>query len=622
LTFEIDEVTLYRSGVGFFIGKCKETEFILPVNEEDVNDILKSLSVDGLKTVTFSTAEKKEDIYRKLGIAIDSQMALLSVSKHLIGLEVEIAAEKILTGKVLGIDYLITESQGEESEIEVLVIQNEQKINHIPLNAIKQIKLKNQAVQKDLQAYLDIEATSRKDGVTSLLVLTEKKDAVMQWVIPISAWRLSYRVQYELDSKKAKFIGIAIVDNTTSIDWEKVNLRLVTGRPVSFRYDLHSPLIVNRPWMAREEMGSSPLLAQHSFTRSRSERPKTIVGKGYDKGGHYAPGAIPSSRSEKTIERADWGITRDIISIDSQIASQEIGSSVCYLVNKPITISRSESSLIPLFTKEMKGELFVVLREDRLDDPMDALIFKKDIEFEKGVATIYLDNNFAGDAMIVRGTDYIAFRVNQDLKAIKTTTSKEKITKVSIKNKIMYQENTEVLEHNFKFLNLTEETMKVLLEITKKENYTPEEKPTKETKNYYRYELELKPGTTTKTFDFKRIYSTSIYVRNLSEKNVKELMDQDLLKAKDEKTITAIFTLLRDISEKEKESKEIQQEIDYEYRNQKRLRENIRMLQEINQSDKGQEYINRLKSSEKLLEQLQKEHEKLQQMIAKMKKEI
>ena len=46
--------------------------------------------------------------------------------------------------------------------------------------------------------------------------------------------------------------GWAIVENTTEEDWDKVNLTLVSGRPISFRMDLYQPLYVNRPLVEME----------------------------------------------------------------------------------------------------------------------------------------------------------------------------------------------------------------------------------------------------------------------------------------------------------------------------------------------------------------------------------
>ena len=47
--------------------------------------------------------------------------------------------------------------------------------------------------------------------------------------------------------KKPFVQGWATVENATEEDWNNVRLSLVSGRPISFRMDLYTPLYVPRP---------------------------------------------------------------------------------------------------------------------------------------------------------------------------------------------------------------------------------------------------------------------------------------------------------------------------------------------------------------------------------------
>ncbi|NHJ86918.1 MAG: hypothetical protein FK734_15755 [Asgard group archaeon] len=156
MTLNIKEVTLYQSGVGFFHANCPEDQFILPVNEKDINDVLKSLSVNGLKSVRFSSSEELARILQKIGVNIDTNEALLSICSHLIGLEVEVKTNKEYTGIVMGIDE-ITDDTGKDSaenriKNEVLVLKIDNEIKNFPLQAITDIKLKDPIIQKDVNS--------------------------------------------------------------------------------------------------------------------------------------------------------------------------------------------------------------------------------------------------------------------------------------------------------------------------------------------------------------------------------------------------------------------------------------------------------------------------------------
>ncbi|NHJ87311.1 MAG: DUF4139 domain-containing protein, partial [Asgard group archaeon] len=418
MTFQIKDITLYKSGVGFFNGECKNKEFILPVNEDIVDDILKSLSIESLKSVTFSAAEEKIDVQRKIGINIDSLQAFLSFGKHLIGLAVEIETlDQAYSGIIIGIDYIVLEKvEGSEKGLDILVIKTNETITHIPISKIITLRILDTPIKKDLEVFLNLEAITRKTGVTNLKILTEKDDAKLQWVSPVSAWRLTYRVLFDEQTKKANFIGLAIVDNTTSIDWENIKLRLVTGQPVSFKYDLHTPLYVNRPWVNRDEIGISPMTAQVALRPP--PRPQRI-GDGLISSEPMNKGRFETSTTIRLADEADWDISREVMAAEKVTTTEELGATVIYEVIKPITINRSESSLIPLFNQSYVGDQCVVVRDDRLDEAMDALLFKKSLDLEKGVATIYIDDIYTGESMVIRGSDYIAFRVNQNIKLLK-----------------------------------------------------------------------------------------------------------------------------------------------------------------------------------------------------------
>ena len=64
-------------------------------------------------------------------------------------------------------------------------------------------------------------------------------------MIPAAVWKSSYRLIF--GEKSPVLEGWAIVDNTTGEDWTKVQLSLVSGRPISFVSQLYAPKYVQRP---------------------------------------------------------------------------------------------------------------------------------------------------------------------------------------------------------------------------------------------------------------------------------------------------------------------------------------------------------------------------------------
>src|SRR5947209_17232477 len=65
-------------------------------------------------------------------------------------------------------------------------------------------------------------------------------------MVPAAVWKSSYRLMLNANGEPV-LEGWAIVDNTTGEDWTKVQLSLVSGRPISFVSQLYAPKYIARP---------------------------------------------------------------------------------------------------------------------------------------------------------------------------------------------------------------------------------------------------------------------------------------------------------------------------------------------------------------------------------------
>ncbi len=636
MTLNIKEVTLYQSGVGFFLADCPKKNFTLPVNEGDINDVLKSLSVNGLTSVRFNSAEEIDKILDKIGIDLEVDGALLSLCSHLVGLEVKITIDKSYTGTVLGVDEIDDCSETEETLIntnEVLVLKIGNEIQNFPLKDIKKLEILDSTLQKDIDTFLNLLANKRKAGVVNLQV-DAKANSWASWVMPISSWRLSYRVFFDIAKKELEMVGISIIDNTTSIDWEQVVLRIVTGKPVSFQYDLFTPLHIKRPVIIRDVKGVAPMVSEaggmfddfdDEMEEPSMEYSEGLVGYGGKALGVMAPppGAAPK-RAKMLMKSQAKGMPSVLREIDVkpiiETQIQEIGSAIAYVVNYPITINRSQSALIPIFTEKVSGELCVILRDDRLTEAMDAIKLKKPIDVEKGAATIYLDGNYAGDSMIITGTEFIAFRLNQDISAMKETTSQTRIEAIELKDAYLSVKRVTELEYTFKFINRNKESLPTILEITKLSSYQVDDDPDAETRDYYQYNLLLKPGNSVKTLTFRRVTSESVRIANLNEIQFNTYFETGLISPSDKRKAEKIIELIKLVKKKERDYIALTNAIQHQFKNQKRIRDNLVVIKE--DENLKNEYLVKLKESETHLEQKKDESKTLKIEIEELKQKI
>ena len=71
-------------------------------------------------------------------------------------------------------------------------------------------------------------------------------DLILSYIHEVPVWRPAYRAWVQ-EGKGVQLQGWAIVDNVSGETWQDVNLTLVVGSPLSFRYNLHTPHNVERP---------------------------------------------------------------------------------------------------------------------------------------------------------------------------------------------------------------------------------------------------------------------------------------------------------------------------------------------------------------------------------------
>lgn len=98
-------------------------------------------------------------------------------------------------------------------------------------------------------ATVDVPTPGAKDrtiGIDVRLASRRTHDLLVGYAVPTPTWKAAYRVVLD-DRPGALLQGWAMINNTSQEDWERVQLTLATGAPMSFAHDLHTPTYVKRP---------------------------------------------------------------------------------------------------------------------------------------------------------------------------------------------------------------------------------------------------------------------------------------------------------------------------------------------------------------------------------------
>ena len=261
---ELSKVVLYRNGVGYFErgGKVDGDVFTLRVRKDQVNDLLKSLTVverAGGRAVSISMPlDPRAWANAAIATLGPGAGSLAEVLDKLRGTDVTLETSN---GKVRGRILIVEALQPDgnprpagdpgphEQDYKVTLI-SEGTLEVVRLSAVTGIALHNADISMQFQRSLDAtagEGMFQQVDVTIRLAGAHAHDLLVSYVVGAPMWKPTYRVVLPEHGKgQALLQGWAVVDNTTGEDWRDVKLSLTSGAPIAFRYDLHTPRDVMR----------------------------------------------------------------------------------------------------------------------------------------------------------------------------------------------------------------------------------------------------------------------------------------------------------------------------------------------------------------------------------------
>jgi len=99
-------------------------------------------------------------------------------------------------------------------------------------------------------ATVDIPEVKDKDRVVRVGVKLSQgnaHDVQVNYAIPTPTWKAAYRVVLDDAQPTGLLQGWAMINNVSQEDWDRVQLTLATGAPMSYALDLHTPQYAMRP---------------------------------------------------------------------------------------------------------------------------------------------------------------------------------------------------------------------------------------------------------------------------------------------------------------------------------------------------------------------------------------
>ncbi len=250
----VTRVALFKHGVGFYAraGDIAPGEAVrLEFKASEMDDVLKSLTLvqqggDGVTAVRYDSADPLEKRLEAFSFRVGAKASLADILDQFKGarLAVRLSGQPIEGMIVSARPYADTD--GAERQ-ELLLTTDDGELLSLDPRQVESLRFVEDSVQEDFRSYLTVIAGSRNSERRSLILESTGGASSVQaaYLAPSAVWKSSYRLILREDDDPL-LEGWAIVDNTSSDDWNAVQLSLVSGLPVSFVNDLYAPRYVER----------------------------------------------------------------------------------------------------------------------------------------------------------------------------------------------------------------------------------------------------------------------------------------------------------------------------------------------------------------------------------------
>jgi len=656
LPLPVRKVVLYKNGIGYFehlggVKGAQEVEITLPSSQ--LNDVLKSLTVIDLgrgqvSGVTYDSAAPLDRQLAELPIDLSSARGLVDFLNQIRGTDVEIRAPSgTVAGRLMGAELRqrATGPGATSQYVQVSVYSAGGEVKLVELESVGALRIADANLASDIGRYFELLSTAKQRDVRRLRIQTTgsgDRRLYVSYTSEAPIWKTTYRVV--LDPKQKPLLqGWAIVDNTTPMDWDNVELSLVAGAPVSFVQNLSQPLYARRPVVPLPE-GFQVTPQTHEATLEEGEaEPQGVAGLL----SAPAPGlAGPIEKDEAFRERAakaasvaEYSIGRGVGEAMRQNApevarGQALGEQFEYSLRQPVTIRRNQSALLPIIHTDVDGEKVTLFNESSGQQrPWLAVWLKNSsgLTLDAGSFTVIDTNAFAGEGLtqtINPGESrLLSYALDLGVEvATNRDTDRERVERVEIVKGLMRLYRKVVEKKTYTIRNNDAKGRTVVVEHPVRAGWTLVEtaQPAESSANYHRFKIEAKSKATTELAVREENPQETVYgLANITPEQITIWVRQKAIDAEIEAALKRILAKKNEIDDFNKKIAVLEAEQNEIFRDQQRLRDNLNRLGGTpEEANLRLRYVRQLEQQETRLGGLRAERARLEDARAAAQKDL
>jgi hypothetical protein len=520
MALPIRRIMIYKHGVGYFErrGAVSGETLRLSFPRAAMDDVLKSLvaldlGAGQVLSIDYETPEDRAALLAKGSIHLSDNHSMLDLLRDLRGRRVRLftsekekPAPKAKPGFGLGGNGPKGEEEGEEEpegQISGLVVGVEyededallratvaiyqperRQVRSLALSAIRRLELLDDAAGADLDYFLRAAQSEEERRSATLHLSPGEHDLLVGYIAPAPAWRVSYRMLFEEDegpktkdespagastsvnaqpSSTVLLQGWGLFDNQLEEDLEGVELSLVAGMPVSFRYRLYEPKTPERPLVEDEERTvDAPVFFAAAPPPAMAEPMAADMAFG------GAPRAMAAAAPTR---RAKFEAAAMEESVQVSAGGEERGALFAYAVQHPVSVARGQSAMVPIVSAKLAGRRELLYNGRKLAaHPVASLRLSNSsgLTLERGPVTVLENGDYAGEAVVSftrAGAELIVpYAVELGVTVVEQSSSERITASVRVQNDYLLIDTFVIARREYQLTSTLDKPCEVVIE--------------------------------------------------------------------------------------------------------------------------------------------------------------
>ncbi len=616
-------VVLYKHGVGYFerSGPLAPGESArLDFDAESMNDVLKSLTINDqggkVTGLRYDSSIPLEQKLNEFPFRIADGQPLASVIDQLKGarVEMEFGPQKV-AGAIVSARLIPGDKDHAERE-QLTLLMDSGDLRNVDLGAATSIHFTDPQLQMQFKDYLAALTSSRsKDKRSVYIDSTDAKshDVSASYIMPMPAWKSSYRLMLDDTGTQPTLEGWAIVDNTTGEDWTNVKISLVSGKPISFISQLYAPKYIQRKGA---ELTEDQALAPTLYSGAVAGLAKSTAGPagGGGRGGRAgfnAAGALDSLSQSVTVESAAPYAPRAVA--PSTVAdlgpAGELADLFQYSIRNPVTVKKNQSAMLPFMQQKIAARKLIIYSDTSRPNPLNAAELTNDsgLTLDGGPITVYDAGAYAGEALVetIKAKDkrFISYGVDLGTRISTNLDSRTEYARsLRAQHGTIITKNAVIAKKTYTVHNVDARAKTLIIEYPVRSGYSliDTAKPIETARDVYRFEVKV-PASGDITFPVteENVYDQQVQVSSMNPDGLLVYVRNQSISNSARRQLQQIADLKTQIVGIDGERNRLNSEIDSTTRDEQRNRENIASLSNVaGQQSLVQEYARKLADQE------------------------